>query len=123
MQASTPCAWCSRPRACSRTLVLAGPQSSAARTISAGGTPAIAPACSGVYGSTASTTASQPLVWAAMKARSIQPRWIITRSMPFSTPMSPPGFTGTKRSAVRARGVTRGSRTMIFAPCSRARQR
>ena len=110
------------PRAWSRKLVFAGPHSSAALTIMEAGTPAIFAPYSGVYFSTAFSTASQPTVCSAMKARSIQPRLIITCSMALNTPMSPPGFTGMKRSTVRAIGVIRGSSTMIFAPFSLACQ-
>jgi hypothetical protein len=110
------------PRACRRKLVFAGPHSSAALTIIDAGTPAIFAPYSGVYFSTAFSTASHPTVCSATKPRSIQPRFTITCSIALNTPMSPPGLTGMKRSTVRERGVSRGSSTMIFAPFSRACQ-
>ena len=96
------------PRACSRKLVGAGPHISAARTIISAGTPAIFAAYSGVYFFTPPRPARSRWCAAAMKSRSIQPRSIMTCSIPLKTPMSPPGRTGMKRSALRAIGVMRG---------------
>ena len=90
----------------------AGPTSRRRARSSTRGTPAIFAAYSGVYFSTSPRPRPKPVVCCAMKSRSIQPRSIITCSMPLKTPMSPPERTGMKRSAVRAIGVMRGSRTI-----------
>ena len=47
-------------------------------------------------------------------------RWASQKLWYLDFDMSPPERTGMKRSAVRAIGVMRGSRTIIRAPCSRA---
>jgi hypothetical protein len=82
----------------------------------------MAAAHAGVWVSTASTAASKPSVWAAMKSWSTRSRATTWWSMPDSSAESVPGRNPRKRSAVRAMGVTRGSATINRAPRSRARQ-
>ncbi|OAR26205.1 hypothetical protein A8W25_12235 [Streptomyces sp. ERV7] len=63
-QFSTPCEWCSMPRACQAMALGARAKVRATSTIWAAGTPQISAARSGGYSAALSRTSSQPVVWA-----------------------------------------------------------
>ncbi len=119
---STPLLWCSIPRACRRKLVFAWPHMRAAFSMATTGIPVIWEVHSGVQSFTASSAASKPFVCAFTKSQSMRFHLCKRCRMPLVRAASVPGFRGSIRSAVRARGVMRGSTTMSLAPLSLALQ-
>lgn len=65
-QFSTPCEWCSMPRACQAMALGARAKVRATCTTCSAGIPQISAARDGGYSATLAFTSSQPVVWAAM---------------------------------------------------------
>ncbi|CAO0833998.1 hypothetical protein SMICM17S_05358 [Streptomyces microflavus] len=64
-QFSTPCEWCSMPRACQAMALGARAKVRATCTICSAGMPQIAAARDGGYSAALALTSSQPVAWAA----------------------------------------------------------
>ena len=119
---STPFVCCSMPRACNIIPVAEVPHISAASSILAAGTPVMPAAHAAVISATAAAASSK---WSGVGVDEVVVEPVAFDEDVQDAPNSAesvPGRTGRNRSAVRARGTTRGSWTISLAPRSRARQ-